>query len=129
MREYIFAEADQGSNKTKDMRALSISGMTPKFQMEQADRNDNNEGFGNLQDQKDDYDLRGLGDLMLSGSASSSASSTQSNEFLEIKRFIDIQAMPPALLNMRRAIVIFFLTLIASSLSVLAVTLVSHQSF
>lgn len=37
--------------------------------------------------------------------------------------------MPPALLNMRRAIVIFFITLIASSLSVLAVTLVSHESF
>ncbi|CDW85118.1 pas domain s-box family protein [Stylonychia lemnae] len=62
-------------------------------------------------------------------SASSNSNSLKSSELLQTKQIIDFQKIPQSILNVRRAIILFFMTLAATSFAMLAVSIVSNDQF
>eukprot|EP00347_Sterkiella_histriomuscorum_P010786 403374925 len=76
-------------------------------------------------DQEDDVNFGHGSD----SSASSVSDSLRSNELLQTKQIIDFQTIPQSIQNVRRAIIMFFMTIAATSFAVLAVSLISNNQF
>ena len=68
-------------------------------------------------------------DMNLEFNQSSDSASSQSNVYILQKGSIDYKQIPKSLLNLRRAILLFFFTLIATSFSVLGVTMYQSNQF
>ncbi|CDW71958.1 UNKNOWN [Stylonychia lemnae] len=65
-----------------------------------------------------------------SGSISSESSNSSSQKgMLQIKNMLDFKKLPQSLVNLKRAVIIYFVVMISTSIAMLTVTLVSHHQF
>eukprot|EP00347_Sterkiella_histriomuscorum_P017918 403347480 len=65
-----------------------------------------------------------------SASASSESSNTENQKgLLQIKNMLDFKKLPQSLVNLKRAIILFFMVMMATAIAMLTVTLVSHHEF